>query len=1506
MALVFLLSLVIRLPFVQSWLVKQSTGILYSQLGIKVELEEVQMALPVQAELAGVRIYDPKGNELIQVSSLRFGLLSFSLWKYLLQPDQNHILSLQDIELDQPVMRMYKGKQDSSLNLQLWLDQILGEDTTQNNPAPLLISFPSITLQNGLFFYVDSTSSEIDTLYQNKLNFHHLQLHIPEANLSMNLRPAKELGIQISRLKMTEFYSGFTIHQLNVDLLTTLYGQDSLNRKNSLPSLELADLSLISGNTRLQADIRFPERELSQIFDFEDDIAFDAILKKGCRIDMGSLEYMSRDSLPVKGILYAEGQIDGTWQELNSNNLLLRYGRQTELVTRFRIQNYMEPEQTRLDIHMNQSEISFLEIQDFLPNLNFPKLLTDLDLLDFEGNFWGSYKDFHVQADLDSEFGELTADLKMQLPPVVPQLTYEGSFQTKALNVDVLSLSETSFSKQLSVKGTAKGKGASLEDLAGNMNVLITDSELAGREVDSLRAILSIQNQDISGSIEGADRSGYVKLDIQKIDLSVSPPVVEFDGICKNLRLQQYVPFPEDISLSSDIQMGTYLNPEDSIIRFANLENLLLHRNDDGRDLLIPNLRLQDSSFKDKQYFNLQSSLFRLDLLGHFQIQEAIELTQQLIYENLLYFTNEDSLLEAHYAEKDSIFSESNYEVTLIANQDLSETFSFFNLPVGISKGSEFKLEWYFGEEDSVKLFVLSDSTSYESIQLTDSDIHLYLRKHALKDYPIVLGDLYVGNMQIGPRFLLEDLELFTWRISDNYYESELKTRQTRSNLDVQLRLFTFLAEDGAIQSHFDSDYSSFRYWEESGGKRVWKDSLLFGGGESLIYANKELFVQNLILENDNQYFRLNGLISEAEDSEIIFSISQLNLDILSELYPFPYEIGGLFNADIKGIELLGTPKFELISRVDEFALNEYAYGEVSIQSHWQEEQERINLDAQLVKDQDTTLKLQGYYSLVDTISPILMTLLTEGGFPLEYALPFVEDQLYEIGGNVKLDSFEIKGPPDHLTISGTGEFEKATFGVSYFQTEYTFDGKIEFDTTFIRFPRLRLYDQDRSYADLHGLIRHRGLREFDFDLQVDSVNHFLLMDTRKQDNEAFYGKLYLNDGLASITGDLDQISIQAITTTGAGSSLKIPVSDYEDFGKPEYIYFVGKGDGANEDESVHTDLQGFELDLTVLATKEAEVELIFDERAGDVIKGKGEGSINLFINESGDFTMFGDYEISQGDYLFTSQNVINKKFRVKEGGKITWNGDPFDADLDLNAVYPLKADLKYLLQSSQSVRTDVNVQMHMTGLLSKPEIELSIELPNIRSVDAENAVRFLRNIHFDEQELNKQVFSLMVFNRFAPIGGDLGDNLAGLGVTTSISELLSNQLNLLLSQVTGDKVDVNVNTSDFQDLNLLVSARLFDDRVTLERDGTLVQGGSESPSRFSIGNIRIIIRLLPGDDADIQSSNNPSEMVLEVFTRENFSANAQGSTFTQNQTGLGIFFKKDFDHLSDLLKRGR
>lgn len=1482
----------LRIPAIQTYAVKQSIGFLEQQLGSKVELAEVNMSLPIQAQFIDLKIYDKQHVLLLETESLELSLLSFSLWDYVLKPDESHILSISSVELDNPGFYLYKQQRDSVLNLQRLLDQFVKEDSSNTQGSLLELDFPSIELSNGHFAYLDSTAKDLDSLITGKFNPYQIHLEDITGHLSLFIIPGKEMDIGVHELDIVERHSAMQARDLSLNLHTSLLG-DETEQDSAFLSLE--DINLIIGQTKLYADIQFPERELTQVFDFEDKVDFLVSLKERSQIDFSTIEHFSQTPLPIKGVVRAEGNISGNWQELSSERLILDYGDSTHMASSFRIRNYMQPEQTYLNLQLTQSQVSFIELQELLPEIGFPQFLTRLDLLDIRGTFDGKYDDFHLATVLHSEHGGLEADLNLQLPPnAADTLTYTGSFSTDQLNVDALRFTENQFSNNLTSSGTMTGKGASLEELDVKMDVSVDQSTLFGKYVQNLHADFTASEKKVDGTLTGSDREGSANLGLT-IDLSTSPALYQAKGSVTDINLARYAEFPEEIWASSEIDMNMNGDSLDLLNGELKLKNFLMRRKDEQDRFEIPELWFQAVSSPDQtKYYNLKSSLVHLDLTGQFRLLETLNLTEQLVQENLMYFQNQDSLMEAYYQSKDSAVIQSNYQIAISTQDSLNDVFSFFNLPLHISEGSMLIGGFLFGESEQANLTFSSDSTRYDELAFRGSSGDLFLAKNAFEEYPFLAGGVQVSQMKAGPRLVMDQLAL-DLQGADNIFVTDLRANQVKSQTEIKLKLRTLFASNGSIRSSIDPEVSMFS---------IQGDTLTFNVNDSLIWDNQELSIYNLVLQNDNQYFHLRGTVSDKKNSELNFSVSQLSLGILSELYPLSFDVAGKFNAEVRGFNLLKKPRFEFRSRIDDFALNEYAYGQISINSQWQDQQDQVDLDAILQKDQDTTLILSGYYSLVDTVSPIFMSLETEGGFPLNYVDPFVEGQLYNVGGNVSLEEFVVKGPPDDLTITGVGHFEKASFGISYFQTEYSFNGKIVFDNTFIQFPRLRLYDQRQKSADLHGLIRHKGLREFEFNLQLDSMNNFLVMDTRKQDNETFYGKLFLKDGIANITGNLDRISVQAIASTGNNSSLKIPVTDYEDFGKPDYIYFVNKDDSKNEDRPVNTDLQGFELDLTILATKDAEVELIFDERIGDVIRAKGAGSINMYINESGDFTMNGEYEIIEGSYLFTSQNVINKKFTVKEGGKIKWSGDPFDAELDLRAAYPVRADLKYLFQSSSSIRTNVNVLMHMEGLLSKPEIGLSIELPSIRGADAENAISYLQNIHFDEQELNKQVFSLMVFNRFAPIGGDLGDNLAGIGVTTSISELLSNQLNLLLSQVTGDNVDVNVNTSDFQDLNLLVSARLFDDRVTIERDGTLVQSSSNESSRFSIGNIRIILKLLPSPNSSISSASSSSEMVMEVFTRDNFNANAQGSSFTQNQTGLGIFYKKDFDRLSDLLKK--
>jgi len=86
--------------------------------------------------------------------------------------------------------------------------------------------------------------------------------------------------------------------------------------------------------------------------------------------------------------------------------------------------------------------------------------------------------------------------------------------------------------------------------------------------------------------------------------------------------------------------------------------------------------------------------------------------------------------------------------------------------------------------------------------------------------------------------------------------------------------------------------------------------------------------------------------------------------------------------------------------------------------------------------------------------------------------------------------------------------------------------------------------------------------------------------------------------------------------------------------------------------------------------TEDALMQIIFDEKIGDVISGRGYGDLRLTINPLGDFNMYGNCTLQRGTYLFTLQNIINKKFEIERGGTISWSGNPYDADINMSAVY--------------------------------------------------------------------------------------------------------------------------------------------------------------------------------------------------------------------------------------------
>lgn len=1491
--MLLLLTYFLRLPPVQTRLIAYAVERLERELGTEVYVNSIRAALPSSIVLEDMAICDEQGAVLLRMNAFRLDVLSLSLWDYLRCRDEVQRLTLRAVRLIKPDVFIYRRPEDGVFNYRFILDHFASDDTVRR-AGRLELDLRSLHIEQGAFRYIDSTKADRDLRQAGHFNSHNFRVEQMQADISAFVSPGGRIDAQLLQFSGEEVYAGLHIDHLSFDLLAEdpLPGPDSLPVS---PQVRLADISLKTGRTWFTADLHIPDRNLVAAFDvLAPDYVFAADLKSGCRLDFALIDYFLSEPSPLRGEVYAEGQVGGSLYHLESKDLKVSFGQASGFRTVFSIDEPLDTERLLLDVRMRRCVVDFDELGELMPSFSLPPQLRPLRLVALQGRMQGSLRDFQIDIETDTRLGAVQADLHMQLPAGAGRVRYEGQISTRALNLNALGLADFKPSSNLNFDGTVKGQGLALDEVEARFDATITPSDLFGYAIDTVDAEVAIANRKVLGHIRVVDAEGWVggKVDI---DLSTSPGVIRADGQLRRLNLARYGLYEDPVQVSSDLHVDMRGDSLDNLLGDLRFDRTAMVNLRDSSQVQIPSFWMEMSEPSPGfRYLNVKSNLLDADLAGNYTISRAWTLSQRLLYESQLYFANNDSLIRDYYANRKPDSVELDIKVAIGVKDSLNQVLKFFCQPAYIADKTLIISDMQFGVSEQANILVKSDSLYYASLILEGTELDLNLVKLADSNELVIAGGIHSRSFRAGPQFVMEEVSLDV-QGADNEFESDIVAYQPRAASLLRIKIKTLLAARGVIRSHIDPATSMLI---------VREDTLRVREGDSIVYRLGEVLIHNLLLEDAERYVRVHGLISEDPLSKLTLSVAGLNMAFFSEIYPLPYAPGGRLNADIDLAGLTTQPRVQVYSRIDSFELNDFYYGTVFFNGRWDEGVSEIGVDGRLVMDGDSTLVLRGVYNLADSVSPLDFRMLTYEGFPLDYVQPFVEDQIYGIAGTVRLEQFRIRGSLSKLDVKGTGFFRNAAFGVSYFKTAYTFDGRIEFENNRISFPRLRLYDRNRNHADLHGDIVHQGLTDFQFNLQVDSVRNFLVMDTRKEDNDLFYGTVKLKDGIADITGDLEELSVNAFAMTGAGTRLKIPLTDYSTLGRPDYIRFVGEELEAEVERN--TGLQGFNLSLTTHATEEAEVELIFDERVGDIIRGRGEGYITMDINASGDFNMYGSYEIRDGDYLFTAQSVLNKRFEVKPGGTLVWNGDPYAATVRLDAVYPLYADIKDLIQSEQSVRTPVNVLMHMAGPLMKPEITLSIELPSLRGQDAEKALATLRSVQFDEQELNKQIFSLMVFNRFAPVGGSLGSDLAGTGVTTSVSELLSNQLNYWLSQATSDKVNINVNTSNFQDINLLVSAKLFNDRVTIERDGTLIQSTGENNTQLQIGNIRVIIRLLPTEQAYTQNENVSNELVLEVFTRESYSAAAQNNTSTTNQTGFGISYEKEFDRLMDLFKRSK
>jgi hypothetical protein len=403
--------------------------------------------------------------------------------------------------------------------------------------------------------------------------------------------------------------------------------------------------------------------------------------------------------------------------------------------------------------------------------------------------------------------------------------------------------------------------------------------------------------------------------------------------------------------------------------------------------------------------------------------------------------------------------------------------------------------------------------------------------------------------------------------------------------------------------------------------------------------------------------------------------------------------------------------------------------------------------------------------------------------------------------------------------------------------------------------------------------------------------------------------------GRASINGNKAGVKMNIEASTNDNTTFCLPLSSKSNVSRVDFVTFESpkqqQADTLNILERKRlmyerkhhvktTSGSPMDINMTLNVLPNADFQLVIDPTVGDIIKGNGEGTLNLHINpRSNIFEMYGDYTITEGSYLFTLQNIINKRFTIESGSTIQWTGEPLDAQLNINAVYKLKTSLQPLIGSSVSTGGGSNLNraipveciINLSDRLSQPTVTFDVKVP---TADAEYQT-IVANTLNSQSAIAEQFMYLIVANSFY---SDLSGSSNNLGATASAAtgfELLSNQLSNWLSsddynvvfryrpksELSGDEVDFGFSKS------------LINNRLYVEVEGNYLIDNSQAVNQ-QMSNFM-------GEAYVTWLIDRAGTLKLKGFTQtiDRFDEN-QGL----QETGVGIYYKEDFNNFKDLKER--
>ncbi|CAL66536.1 translocation/assembly module TamB domain-containing protein [Christiangramia forsetii] len=1276
----------------------------------------------------------------------------------------------------------------------------------------------------------------------------------------------KEAKLNILELKFQEG-SGFNIKQFNIEALVN-------NQR-----MEFTNLNLQANNNSLAGKVVLTYDDLNSFMNNPGDARLDTSLQDiyvnisdfySFQPDLKNNEYIKAlAGSPIRGNLNVNGKIDN----LNLNSLNIRW-RNTSINGNGSIVNAQDPEKLSFNLPNVRLNSTRADLTKFVSESDLGVKLPEK--LSLQGSFSGNTSKIKTNANLKTTDGDLFVDGNFEMGD---KMVFDAEVRGDSISLGSLLQNEALGDIQLDID--LSGSGSTVSDLNASLDTKISSFTYNGYE---------FRDVDITGELENG--KGPVNLTYQDTNLDMEAQLmVALD------------------SVSPRFDFNVYMDG-------ADLEAIGLTR------------RSIKTGFELKGWFEGNSSAYELEaeiidgvavynnktyLLGNFEAAAFVGTdTTSVMVDNRMLDLNLQSnaspgafsaAINRHFKryitenyQEDSITNPVNLKLDAKISQApiLNEVF-LVNLEeldtVDINVDfieSERKLDasvslpfvnYYSSEIDSLKLELRSDP----------SDLNFEFAFNELNTGPlaikktIISGDVLNSKLNLDFSSFYEEKQIVHVKSELNFQGDTLKFHLEPQDLILNGNPWQI---DNANQISFGTEYLDFQNFRLSRNDQEMK------------LGNDTPGIEKDHLSLDFKNFKLAALLNYLNPEEKLAQ-GQINGNLVYE-EPFG-ESGILANMEINQLQMLGVDLNTLSLKGESAGFSQYDF-------------------EMALKGGEIDLDLTGSYVAAEPSATLDMQ-LDLNKFQMSALEGFSQGMIKNGDGSFS-GNISLNGTVLEPIYEGSLEFSSAKFNVAMLNENFEFPNEtLTLDNQGVYFDNFNIEDANDNSIVVNGKIITENLLNpgFDLDVQADG---FRLLNSTEEDNDLFYGTAVVDvDG--TVTGDLTLpvVNMDIDIKESTDFTYVVPETELQMQERDGIVIFVNKEnpeDILSQTEEESYVISGYDIFMKIGVDEGATFSIIINEETGDKFQVQGEGDLIFNMYPNGRMALTGIYNVNDGFYEMSLYNLVKRRFELADGSRVSWAGDPFDAQLDVSAIYRVETSASSLMAAqttaldngSDKFRQEIPflVYLNVDGELMQPTISFGLDMPESeRGVAGGEVYGRVQTLNSQEQELNKQVFSLLVLNRFFPEGNSTGAGGGTMAVARdNLNSALSDQLNMLSSRLVGESgVQLNFNVDSFTDyqgdggpqdrtqLDISAQKAFLDDRLVVEVGSAVdIQGGNQAGQEATpvIGNVGISYLL---DEDGVWR--------IKGFSRSQYENVIDGQLVV---SGIALIFTKEFNKFKNMFEK--